>query len=373
MSSAHPRSAGQQVAPQQWDPSGQQLPPQHTVSAAQQVSSQHWLVADGPQQVPPQHWASEASQHEKLSQHRCAEGQQESPQHFWPAGQQVSPQQLEVLGQQVLPQHWAAAASQHVSPQTSGVSQQLSPAHCRAGGSHGVSPHWVTRAVQTPSKQLAEQQSLSWVHAVPFTWAHVAPSAQHTVPLGQLVDVQTHCPWVLQTVPAAQHCVPQHCRGAGQLVGEQTHVPWAVQPVPGGQATHSSPPMPHCWALSGVPAITHAPGSGGRAVQQPLAQRRGTQAHTPPTGGCGPICTHACVLAHAWHGAPPMPQKSSSVPGRQKPSRQQPPQSAVQSTARPQLFVTTPHLRAQVVASLAQPQTPAVPPPPQTCPCRVQF
>ena len=79
----------------------------------------------------------------------------------------------------------------------------------------------------------------------------------------------------------------------------------------------------------------------GYLVQQPLAQRRGLQAHTPPTGGCGPVCTHACVLAHSWHGAPPIPQRKLSVPGKQVSPEQQPGQSGVQSTSRPQLLVTT--------------------------------
>jgi hypothetical protein len=281
VSPAHSRLAGQQVSPQQWEPGGQQVPPQH-------------LAADGSQHVSPQ---------------TSGVSQQLSAAHCWPAAQQL------------VPQHLAADGLQHVSPQTSGVSQQLSPAHCLAGGSHGVSPHWVTRAVQLPSRQLAEQQSPSCVQALPLALLQV-PSSQHAVPAGQLVAVQAHCPWALQTCPARQLLSPP--QAASHSTPGVQHWPWAVQKAPGGQATHSSPLMPHCWALSGLPAITHSPGSGRGAVQQPVAQRLGLQAHAPPTGGCGPVCTHACVLAHSWHGAPPIPQRMLSVPGKQVSPEQQP-------------------------------------------------
>ena len=72
---------------------------------------------------------------------------------------------LAPFDQQASPQQRPADGSQHVSPQTSGSSQQLSPAHCLAGGSHGVKPHWVTRAAQTPPRQLAEQHSPSTAQA----------------------------------------------------------------------------------------------------------------------------------------------------------------------------------------------------------------
>jgi hypothetical protein len=77
---------------------------------------------------------------------------------------------------------------------------------------------------------------------------------------------------------------------------------------------------------------------------------------------------------HTAHGPPPVPQAALAVPDWQSPlPSQQPGQRAVQLTGWPQLLVTEPHRPAQVLASLAQPQTPGVPPPPQTCPCRVQF
>jgi hypothetical protein len=62
-------------------------------------------------------------------------------------------------------------------------------------------------------------------------------------------------------------------------------------------------------------------------------------------------------------------------------ARKQPPwiqiwpggQEAGQVTRWPQLLVTTPHLSAQVTASLAHPQVSGTPPPPQIRPCVLQF
>lgn len=74
------------------------------------------------------------------------------------------------------------------------------------------------------------------------------------------------------------------------------------------------------------------------------------------------------------HSTPPVPQANCWSPGWQTAfSSQQPAHSGIQSTCRPQLLVTKPHLPAQVAASLAQPQSPGVPPPPQSCPCDEQF
>jgi hypothetical protein len=72
--------------------------------------------------------------------------------------------------------------------------------------------------------------------------------------------------------------------------------------------------------------------------------------------------------------SPEAPQAVSLMPGRQLPSpAQQPAQRAVQSIVWPQLLTTRPHVPAQVVASLAQPQLRGVPPPPQRWPRLVQF
>jgi hypothetical protein len=63
-----------------------------------------------------------------------------------------------------------------------------------------------------------------------------------------------------------------------------------------------------------------------------------------------------------------------SFPGWQtKVLSQQPAHKGVQLTCWPQLLVTKPHLPAQVAASLAQPQPPGVPLPPQACPWALQF
>ena len=92
-----------------------------------------------------------------------------SPEHSRPAGQHVPPQHESPASQQVSPQHLPADVSQQVSPQVSVASvQQVSPAQPLAGGLHGVVPHSLTRAEQTPLKQLPEQQSRFRVQLPPL-------------------------------------------------------------------------------------------------------------------------------------------------------------------------------------------------------------
>jgi hypothetical protein len=139
-------------------------------------------------------------------------------------------------------------------------------------------------------KQLAEQQSLSCVQACSLAFAHWLPSAQHTVPAGQLPALHWHCPWALQLVPAGQmrHCTPP------------------VAPQKRGS------PVMHC------------PGWPGPCSQQPSGQEIASQTQRPLTQWLPPSS-----VRHDWQTAPLMPHTPLAVPGWQKSfASQQPAQQA---------------------------------------------
>jgi hypothetical protein len=313
----------------------------------------------GPQQESTQHGLSQQTPLQQLSK----PGQQESPQHGW--SQHSSPQQNWSAGQQATPPQ--ARFSVPV--------QHAAPAQPLAGGSQTVAPHWVTRSAQTPSKQLPEQQSLSALQARKSISLH-CPSQQSRAVESHPTHASPPMPQLLALGGCWQDPVSSQ-QPVEQVAASQAQK-WSTQGVPAGHTAHWRPAEPQVWGvLPGwqVPVVgsqqlspphcTHAPppptqkggeygtqkpGFPGPFSQQPL-HAPAAQTHWPlalsqtwpksvgpqvpqlPPQPSGPQClpvqsgVHA---AHCWFRqtspapqdaqlAPPSPQASFEVPGRQVP------------------------------------------------------
>jgi hypothetical protein len=232
--------------------------------------------------------------------------------------------------------------------------QQISPQHARPGqlpgkqghpGSvrpaHPPGPQPSQEKQQVPPQQTSlpstvrEQQWMLSVHPLPPAGRRQVPR-QHPCPAQQSVSA-------LHALPkGALHCPEQHCRPLGQLVALQAHCCWLLQTVPLGQVTHWAPPEPQTSLL--VPG-TQTPGLPGPLAQQPSGQLCASQTHRPalqpwpaghepqlPPQPSGPHALPAqSGVQHAWswqtwpepqvtQRAPFVPQDSALVPARQTPA-----------------------------------------------------
>jgi hypothetical protein len=140
------------------------------------------------------------------------------------------------------------------------------------------------------------------------------------VPAGQAVQIEPGGPQAALDIPSAQKVPAGVQQPLGQLAAVQRQAP-SRQVSPNPHRTHIPPAVPHAVSLStmqtGVPSL--------RRLQQPLEQPSASQTQAPFT-----------QLKPAWHVrqiAPPAPQASSALPGRQVSSRQQPPGQVCASQA----------------------------------------